>query len=36
MGKITIDDIIPWNEYAEIRMERVKLIVKVKSRRRID
>ncbi|MFP3233882.1 MAG: DUF3501 family protein [Sulfolobaceae archaeon] len=36
MGKITLDDIIPWNEYAKIRMERVKFIVKVKSRRRID
>jgi hypothetical protein len=36
MGKITLYDIIPWNEYAKIRMERVKFIVKVKSRRRID
>ncbi|QGR20060.1 DUF3501 family protein [Stygiolobus azoricus] len=36
MGKITLYDIIPWNEYAKIRMERVKWIVNVKSRRRID
>ena len=36
MSKITLSDILPWREYEKVRMDRIKYIVEVKKRRRIE
>ncbi|MDT7876796.1 MAG: DUF3501 family protein [Sulfolobaceae archaeon] len=36
MVKISLDEIIPWREYEKVRMERIKYIIGVKNRRRVE
>ena len=36
MAKITLADVLPWREYEKVRQERIKWIVEVKKRRRVE
>jgi len=36
MGKIQLADILPWKEYEKIRMDRIKKISEIKSKRRFE
>lgn len=36
MSKIQLTDILPWNEYQKVRMDKIKKIVEIKSKRRFE
>ena len=36
MAKITLADVLPWREYEKVRQERIRWIVEVKKRRRVE
>ena len=36
MGKIQVEDILPWKQYEKIRMEKIKKISEIKSKRRFE
>ncbi|ACP56559.1 DUF3501 family protein [Saccharolobus islandicus] len=36
MVKITLQDILPWETYEKVRMDRIRRIIEIKSKRRIE
>jgi hypothetical protein len=34
--KITLDDILPWQTYEKVRMDRIRRIIEIKNRRRVE